>query len=74
MADAEKCKNPPCTCKPEPGAKYCSASCAGTIPDGRVSAFLAPSRDRCGQVLGHIRIDCLKLLLLLLRVLHISKH
>lgn len=30
MADVEKCKNPPCTCKPEPGAKYCSASCEGT--------------------------------------------
>jgi hypothetical protein len=33
---------------------------------------LTPARDRCGQVLGHIRIDCLKLLLL--RVIHVSKH
>ena len=30
MADEDKCKNPPCTCKPQPGGKYCSASCEGT--------------------------------------------
>jgi hypothetical protein len=30
MADPEKCKNPPCTCKPQEGGKYCSASCEGT--------------------------------------------
>jgi len=33
MADDEKknqCKNPPCTCPPQPGGKYCSASCEGT--------------------------------------------
>ena len=30
MADEQKCKNPPCTCKPQPGGKYCSASCEGT--------------------------------------------
>ncbi len=30
MADEErKCKNPPCTCVPEVGQKYCSASCEG---------------------------------------------
>ena len=25
MADAEKCKNPPCTCKPEPEGKSIAA-------------------------------------------------
>ena len=30
MADEEKtCKNPPCTCPPQPDGKYCSASCEG---------------------------------------------
>ena len=30
MADDEnKCANPVCTCKPQPGGKYCSASCEG---------------------------------------------
>jgi len=29
MADEEKCRNPVCTCKPQPGGKYCSASCEG---------------------------------------------
>ena len=30
--DTEKkeCKNPTCTCPPQPGGKYCSASCEGT--------------------------------------------
>jgi|GEM_PF-269670 hypothetical protein len=31
MADEkEQCKNPSCTCPPQPGGKYCSASCEGT--------------------------------------------
>jgi len=30
MADEKKCKNPPCTCPPQPDGKYCSASCEGT--------------------------------------------
>ena len=33
MADDEKekqCKNPACTCPPQPGGKYCSASCEGS--------------------------------------------
>ena len=34
MADEKKetkqCKNPPCTCPVQPGAKYCGASCEGT--------------------------------------------
>ena len=32
MADDQKnkCKNPVCTCAPQPGGKYCSASCEGT--------------------------------------------
>jgi hypothetical protein len=29
MADVEKCKNPVCSCPPQPGGKYCSASCEG---------------------------------------------
>jgi hypothetical protein len=31
MADDNKdtCKNPTCTCPPQPGGKYCSASCEG---------------------------------------------
>ena len=31
MADDEKvaCKNPVCSCAPQPGGKYCSASCEG---------------------------------------------
>ncbi|HEY8411642.1 MAG TPA: hypothetical protein VIK76_09575 [Pyrinomonadaceae bacterium] len=32
MADdngKNKCKNPPCTCPPQPDGKYCSASCEG---------------------------------------------
>ena len=33
MADDEKkekqCKNPACTCPPQPDGKYCSASCEG---------------------------------------------
>jgi hypothetical protein len=28
--DKNKCKNPTCTCAPQPGGKYCSASCEGT--------------------------------------------
>jgi len=27
--EEEQCKNPVCTCKPQPGGKYCSASCEG---------------------------------------------
>jgi len=27
--DKDKCANPVCTCKPQPGGKYCSASCEG---------------------------------------------
>ena len=30
MADEETCKNPPCSCPPQPDGKYCSASCEGT--------------------------------------------
>jgi hypothetical protein len=30
MADEKKCKNPPCSCPPQEGGKYCSASCEGT--------------------------------------------
>lgn len=32
MADDDKketCRNPACTCPPQPGGKYCSASCEG---------------------------------------------
>jgi hypothetical protein len=29
MAEERKCKNPPCTCNPPNGQKYCSASCEG---------------------------------------------
>jgi hypothetical protein len=31
MAEEEEkqCQNPVCTCKPQPGGKYCSASCEG---------------------------------------------
>lgn len=29
MADENTCKNPSCTCVPQPGDKYCSASCEG---------------------------------------------
>lgn len=31
MADEEKvtCKNPVCSCSPQPDGKYCSASCEG---------------------------------------------
>jgi hypothetical protein len=31
MADDEKktCKNPVCSCPPQPDGKYCSASCEG---------------------------------------------
>lgn len=31
MADdnGKKCKNPPCSCPPQPDGKYCSASCEG---------------------------------------------
>ncbi len=28
--DAEQCQNPVCTCPPQPGGKYCSASCEGS--------------------------------------------
>jgi hypothetical protein len=27
--DPKQCKNPVCTCPPQPGGKYCSASCEG---------------------------------------------
>ena len=32
MADdkEKKCKNPACSCPPQPDGKYCSASCEGT--------------------------------------------
>jgi len=33
MADdngQKKCKNPACTCPPQEGGKYCSASCEGS--------------------------------------------
>jgi hypothetical protein len=31
MADDDNiCANPPCTCPPQEGDKYCSASCQGT--------------------------------------------
>ena len=29
MADDNTCKNPSCTCSPQEGGKYCSASCEG---------------------------------------------
>ena len=28
--DKETCKNPACSCPPQPDGKYCSASCEGT--------------------------------------------
>jgi len=28
--EEKKCKNPSCTCPPQPDGKYCSASCEGT--------------------------------------------
>jgi hypothetical protein len=27
--EEKKCQNPVCTCPPQPGGKYCSASCEG---------------------------------------------
>lgn len=27
--EKEKCQNAPCSCKPQAGDKYCSASCEG---------------------------------------------
>ena len=68
MADdnEKKCKNPACSCPPQPDGKYCSASCEGTgdtieidcdcgHPECTGNFCLVVSG---GKVLSHLSVMC----------------